>query len=86
MACVGETDASHFLDVAYQEKVKQKSTKNLQKTCKKVLTLKTRCGIIYKSTRYGTETKAKVARHLKFVLSKLNIEPIKKRMCGSSAF
>ena len=41
-------------------------------------------GIIYKSTRYGTETKAKVARHLKFVLSKLNIEPIKKRMCGSS--
>ena len=43
-------------------------------------------GIIYKSTRYGTETKAKVARHLKFVLSKLNIEPIKKRMCGSSAF
>ena len=52
--------------------------KNSQKTCKKVLTRYVRCGIIYKSMRYGTETKAKVARHLKFVLSKLNIEPIKK--------
>ena len=83
MACVGETNASHFLDDAFREHVKQKKH---QKTCKKVLTLKTRCGIIYKSTRYGTETKAKVARHLKFVILKLNIEPIKKRMCGSSAF
>ena len=35
----------------------EKALKNVQKTCKKVLTLKTRCGIIYKSTRYGTETK-----------------------------
>ena len=39
--------------------------KNSQKTCKKVLTRYVRCGIIYKSTRYGTETKAKVARHEK---------------------
>ena len=41
----------------------EKSSKKLKKTCKKVLTLKTGCGIIYKSTRYGNKTKAKVARH-----------------------
>ena len=58
--------------------------KFVKKVTEKVLTRYVRCGIIYKSTRYGTETKAKVARHLKFVPSKLNIEPIKKRMCGSS--
>ena len=60
--------------------------KKIKKTCKKVLTLKTRCGIIYKSTRYGTEWEPRSLDTLKFVLSKLNIEPIKKRMCGSSAF
>ena len=40
MACVGETDASHFLDVAYQEKVKQKSTKKLAKNLKKGVDIK----------------------------------------------
>ena len=34
----------------------EKSSKKLKKTCKKVLTLKTGCGIIYKSTRYGNKT------------------------------
>ena len=39
--------------------------KFVKKVTEKVLTLKSRCGIIYRSTRYGTETKAKVARHKK---------------------
>ena len=63
----------------------EKSSKKLKKTCKKVLTLKTGCGIIYKSTRYGTETRAKVARHLKFVLSKLNNNLLKSE-CAGRAF
>ena len=41
----------YIVDVLCAEKV----LKKLEKTCKKVLTRNARCGIIYKSTRYGTE-------------------------------
>ena len=50
-----ETDASHFLLFRLLEVSAKKELKKTQKTCKKVLTRKVRCGIIYKSTRYGTE-------------------------------
>ena len=59
--------------------------KNSQKTCKKVLTRYVRCGIIYKSTRYGTETKAKVARHEKCEPWKLNNNLLKSE-CAGRAF
>ena len=39
------------------------SRKNVKKVAKKVLTLDGVRGIIYKSTRYGNKTKAKIARH-----------------------
>ena len=44
-------------------------------------------GIIYKSLRYRNKNKdTETNKATKFAPSKLNIEPIKKRMCGSSAF
>ena len=46
-----------------------------------------RSGIIYKSLRYRNKNKdTETNKATKFAPSKLNIEPIKKRMCGSSAF
>ena len=39
------------------------SRKNLKKVPKKVLTEPRPRGIIYKSTRYGNKTKAKIARY-----------------------
>ena len=39
------------------------SRKKMKKVPKKVLTDENLRGIIYKSTRYGNETKAKIARH-----------------------
>ena len=46
-----------------------------------------RSGIIYKSLRYRNKNKDTETNTVtKFEPLKLNIEPIKKRMCGSSAF
>ena len=39
------------------------SRKNVKKVTKKVLTITEHDGIIYKSTRYGNKTKAKIVRH-----------------------
>ena len=39
------------------------SCKKMKKVVKKVLTDEDLRGIIYKSTRYGNKTKAKIARH-----------------------
>ena len=39
------------------------SCKKMKKVVKKVLTDENLRGIIYKSTRYGNKTKAKIARH-----------------------
>ena len=38
------------------------SRKNVKKVTKKVLTITEHDGIIYKSTRYGNKTKAKIVR------------------------
>ena len=57
-------------------------TQKDEKTCKKVLTGCTGRGIIYKSSRYGNKTKAKIVRHEPW---KLNIN-LEKSECAGRAF
>ena len=56
--------------------------KKYKKTSKKVLTIIRHSGIIYKSTRYGNKTKAKIVRHEPW---KLNIN-LEKSECAGRAF
>ena len=58
------------------------SRKNVKKVTKKVLTGCTGRGIIYKSSRYGNKTKAKIVRHEPW---KLNIN-LEKSECAGRAF
>ena len=65
-------------------KITWESIKKLAKNLKKGVDIKNALWYYIQVDAIRHWNKAKVARHLKLVLSKLNIEPIKKRMCGSS--
>ena len=67
-------------------KITWESIKKLAKNLQKGVDIKNALWYYIQVDAIRHWNKAKVARHLKFDLSKLNIEPIKKRMCGSSAF
>ena len=65
-------------------KIACKKHQKLAKNLKKGVDIKNALWYYIQVDSIRQRNKANIARHLKFVLSKLNIEPIKKRMCGSS--